>query len=411
MKNILTFQQGYARPLCLCLFFLLVGSLSAAELETTDFVFNGEFGCEGATIKKVKKNYFRVTLSSAPEHPTWPNMLQFQIAQHALGNKLVLEVSAPGINYAFDEYFQSWSYDKTNWTPIFWRNNKAFLDVLTFPVFTQDTVYCGHQMAFSNEDIETMVSSWSANPYVKLTEIGSSYQGRNIYRLEITDPESPYPRRERWVNEIMNPHPGENNARWRIVGMIEWLLSDDPKARDYRKRGITHFVLTMCPDGVANGYYRVNTKGVDMNRSYFVTGSDPVKQTKEAYLCQKDLELLMASEEPVSCLWTMHTDVNQVSVLITTGTEMGAVSGPWTELKEAIIKNDSNHLISDPQLETASRTGTFWDNSPAGQFPSMSTVLVEGGGGLTTISLNKESGVVLMKAIVDYYKSPKPLLK
>ena len=58
MKNILTFQQGYARPLCLCLFFLLVGSLSAAELETTDFVFNGEFGCEGATIKKVKKNYF-----------------------------------------------------------------------------------------------------------------------------------------------------------------------------------------------------------------------------------------------------------------------------------------------------------------------------------------------------------------
>jgi len=77
------------------------------------------------------------------------------------------------------------------------------------------------------EDLAEMLDGWAKHPHAKVQVVGQSLGNRNLYRLEITDPESTHPRKPRWVHYFANQHPGEFNSMWRMVGMIQWLLGDE----------------------------------------------------------------------------------------------------------------------------------------------------------------------------------------
>ena len=63
-------------------------------------------------------------------------------------------------------------------------------------------------------------------------------------------------------------HPGEANASWILKGLIEFLVSDDPKARFLRDNIVFRIVPMMNPDGVINGNYRCSMSGQDLNRRW-----------------------------------------------------------------------------------------------------------------------------------------------
>lgn len=379
---------------------------NGGDLTVGDFTFNGPFGSQGATIERIDRNHFKVTLGHAPGHADWCNMLQFRILRNAEGNRLQLDVCFHGGDaYRFNHYpHSSWSYDGESWQAIGWQKgatDSSQGDTLLFPEFTEDTVYFGHQVPMSYEDVVAMMDRWEQHPHATVHVLGKSLQGRNVYRLTISDPAGPHPGSARWVHYFANQHPGEHHAQWRMVGMIRWLLSD--AGSDCRKRSICHFILMMSPDAPRHGWYRVNAQGVDMNRSYFVDGADRKKQAHEAYVVQKDLEALMASGAPITDAWSMHTWGGVVEPILLPGPEMGAALGPWTELKQTIINNDPQGLIKP--LKTAAKPGntTYWNNGPHVQF-AITTVLCEGAGSFISKRQNLDSGAVLMKSIAEYYK-------
>ena len=390
--------------LVVLMMFLLFVSCGSQELTEDDFSFEGPLGSEGTTIEKLGTNRFKVSLGHAPNHPDWPNKLNFQILRNARGKSLKLLVEGPP-NYSFNEYFQSWSYDGENWQPIQWENGyqeSPELDSLVFPTFTQDQVHCGTQVPLSYEKLKEMIEEWGASPYLEAHVIGKSIEGRNLYRLEITDTESSHPRRSRWVHYFANQHPGEHNSQWRMIGMIRWMLSDD--AVEFRKRSICHFVLMMSPDGPSHGWYRVNAEGVDMNRSYRPEGADSTEQAHEAYLCQKDLERLMKSEAPISSLWSMHTWQGPVEPLLRPGPEIGEKLGEWTEFRDIIRSHDPDTLIEDLDLREGEPGYGYvsWAAGPHKQF-NVSSVLCEGAGSLYTKDDNLQSGKILIRSIEKYY--------
>lgn len=386
------------------------GPEEGQALSVSDFSFEGPLGSAGAQIEKVGTNHFKVTLGAAPEHPDWPNKLNFQIEQHAKGNNLVLDVAFDGGDgYTFNEYFQSWSYDGVNWYPIRWERGYEETpqrDVLVFPTFTEDRVFVGTQVPMSYEKVEMLIDQWSASDYVRVDTVGRSLGGRGLYRLEITDPESPHPRSRRWVHYFANQHPGEHNSQWRMAGMIDWILSEE--GRGFRERNISHFVLMMSPDGPSHGWYRVNEEGVDMNRSYRPAGADQEEQAHEAYLWQKDLEALMASEAPVTAIWAMHTWQGLVEPLIRPGPEMGGKLPAWTAFEEAIRRQDAQGLIEPlkERTETPSYGSVSWGAGPHEQF-GITALLCEGGGNLYTKQENIDSGVTLIESISQYYRGTK----
>lgn len=380
-------------------------SLHARELSVEDFKFDGPLGSAGAAIERVDTNHFKVVLSHAPEHPTWCNMLQFQILQNARGNRLRLDVYFYGGNdYRFNHYsFSSWSYNGSDWHPIKWEKQtkeSSKGDTLLFPTFEQDTVYFGHQVPMSYENVTDMMEKWDEHPDARVRILGKSLEGRNIYRLEITDPQSPYPRQKRWVHYFGNQHPGEHNAQWRMSGMIEWLLSEAGK--DCRRRSISHFVLMMYPDAPSHGWYRTGVQGVDGNRSYSASGADEQKQAHEAYIVQKDLEKLMASQSPVTDLWCMHTWGGVVEPIMLPGPEMGAVLPSWERLRGIMEQNDSGQLVKTLAVAEKPGNPAHWNNGPHVQF-GITTVLCEGAGNIITKEDNMASGVVIMKSLAQYY--------
>ncbi|MBM4019106.1 MAG: carboxypeptidase family protein [Planctomycetes bacterium] len=380
----------------------------ARELAPEDFVFDGPIGSQGARIEKTGPNQFLLTLGHAPNQPTWCNKVGFQIKRHAAGNSLRLQVAFEGgKQYYFNDYFQSWSYDGKDWKTIRW--NKASKDAkvedtLVFPTFAQDTVYVGQQVPLSYEDVAAMAAEWKKTPYVKVHAVGQSLGKRDLLRIEVADPASPHPPRSRWVHYVSNQHPGEHNSRWRMVGMIQWLLGE--QGADCRRRTICHFVPFVSPDGPSNGWYRVGAQGVDMNRSYRAEGSDPA-QAHEAYLLQKDLEALMKSEAPVTTVWAMHTWGGIVEPICQPGPEMDAKVGPWTDLRDAIVRNDraASPLIKPLKLATGGGSNT-WSGGPHKQF-GVTAFLCEGGGSIYTKEENLRSGAILMKGLAEYYKGTK----
>ena len=408
----------------------------AGELSVEDFKFDGPLGSQGAKIEKIDRNRFKVTLGHAPEHADWPNMMQFQIVRNAKGNDLkMVGEFATGTSYGFNAYFYSWSYDGKDWRPIRWNRSSSSAKgetMLSFPVFEQDTVFVGHQVPLSYEDMVAMIDGWKKDPAVKVHVVGESLGKRSLYRIEITDPNSPVPPAQRWVHYFANQHPGEHNSQWRMVGMIDWLLSDE--GADARKRFLCHFVLMMSPDAPSNGWYRVNAQGLDMNRTYCVGGANPA-QGHEPYLWQKDLEAIMASPCPATTIWAMHTWPGATDPSMLPGPEVGTVVGPATLLGEIILRQDPNHELckdlkidkrvlrspgtqpaSRPAVRPASRPaarpasgpptrpgGGAWSSGPHAQF-GVTAFLCEGAGALYTKKQNVDSGVLLIKSLAEYYK-------
>ncbi len=376
-------------------------------LSTTDFSVDGPLGSQGATVEEVAQNHFLVRLGAAPNQPGWPNKLNVRILRNARGNALRLDVVFPqGKDYAFNEYHQSFSYDGVHWHPIAWTKGyleSPLADSLTFPPFTGDQVWIGTQTPMSwDVDALGLIARWRTHPDVTVHTVGKTLGGRDMLRLEITSATSPHPRARRWVHYLANQHPGEHNSQWRLAGLVDWLLSD--AGAEVRQRQIVHVVLMMSPDAPAHGWYRVNQQGVDMNRSYSPTGANKATQAHEAYLWQRDLEGLMASDAPVTTIWAIHTWSGIVEPQLIPGPELqpGGL-GEWTALRATLATHDRLGLIEPITLAKEGQyANTTWTDGPHAQF-GITAMLCEGGAVLQTRQLNEASGAAIIKALGAFY--------
>jgi hypothetical protein len=281
-----------------------------------------------------------------------------------------------------------------NWHPVEWQGSS-----LIFPEFPEDRVWITHQIPLSYNQLVEMTKTWKQSPDCTVRAIGTSYEGRSLYRIVVTDADSPHPAKDRWVHYFATQHGGEHLAQWRVVGMLNWALSDE--ASDFRRRSICHFVVMMSPDSPSHGWMRANAEGQDMNRSFLAKGSDPQRQTTEPYLYQRDFEAIMASESPVTDIWSCHTWGGKIDILTNKGPEIGTRVGSLQEFDQILDVLDPDGLVN-PILGQESGAVTKWSRGPHLKY-GITAFLCEGGGAQRTKREAVQSGEIIIKALSKYY--------
>lgn len=360
----------------------------------------GPLRSEGIRWERLGEAHFRATLAASRGLPGSPNALQFQV-NGARGRELVVEARFEHEDPKghLDEYFHSATADFRSFVPLQWeepRNGRA--NRLVVPATDWDEFYVGMQFPMPAEALAELVAGWAGHPHVKVERLGRSLEGRDIPVLRVTDPEGSE-HGKKWHHYLVNQHPGEGNARWRLAGMLDWLLSERSEAKEMRKRTVVSAVPLLCPDGPANGWRRVNADGVDMNRCFRLEGVDEDLQTKEAWLLQRELEVVRPDT-----LWCLHTWPGEVEPIFDgLGPEFGRGTGDFEALEACFRRWTTAGRVKAPRNREEPGMPTTWNGGVRRRL-GLTTVLVEGGGDPPVLAEHRQGGAELMRVIAEFWR-------
>ena len=154
------------------------------------------------------------------------------------------------------------SYDRKNWFRVPTAFDGSVMTISHTPQF--DSVYYAYFEPYSWERHLDLLARAQKSPLVRVEDLGSTVEGRDLNVMVIGDPAS---RKKVWV--IARQHPGEAMAEWFAEGMVDALLDTaDPVAQKLLKHAVFYIVPNMNPDGAVNGNLRTNSTGANLNREW-----------------------------------------------------------------------------------------------------------------------------------------------
>ena len=166
-------------------------------------------------------------------------------------------------------YYQN-QYKKENQTTsaAFSRCYFTFSFTHTFE-YDNDTVFFSYSLPYTYTDMTNYlcdVESRQLN-FVTRNTLCRTIAGNKCEYLTITN-RVPYEvdKKKEGVIITSRIHPGESNASYMMKGVIDYLISADPKASELRDKFVFKIVPMLNPDGVINGNYRCSLAGCDLNR-------------------------------------------------------------------------------------------------------------------------------------------------
>ncbi len=150
------------------------------------------------------------------------------------------------------------SYDRQHWFRVPTEYDGQVLTIRHTP--TCDSVYYAYFQPYSWERHLDLIAQ--AAPDMRVTQLGSSLQGRDIDKLSWGSGAQ-----QVWI--VARQHPGESMTEWLIEGLVERLLdAADPVARKLAQLATFHIVPNMNPDGAILGNLRSNAAGANLNREW-----------------------------------------------------------------------------------------------------------------------------------------------
>ena len=177
----------------------------------------------------------------------------------------------------FDGYQATASYDGETWFRVPTTFDGQVMTLLHTPQF--DSVYYAYFEPYSWQRHLRLLGSIAENPLVRIEDLGSSVEGRDMNLLVIGNALA---QKKIWI--IARQHPGEAMAEWFTEGVIKALLdAANPVARKLLQRAVFYIVPNMNPDGSVRGNLRTNASGANLNREWMT----PSIERSPEVLCVK----------------------------------------------------------------------------------------------------------------------------
>jgi hypothetical protein len=188
-----------------------------------------------------------------------------------------------------DNHSMVYSYDQQNW--FFFDNNQrsAGLGRFTFSnnaPFTQDSVYVAYGLPYSYQRVVDLVAGVKTSPYVSPTlssnanlvvaqspggidDLGRNIAPKDLYGFKVTDASAVGPKEK--VVLISGVHANETLGNHTLEGLIDFLVSADPRAAELRKKAEFYIYPMVNPDGRFAGYNRSTVQHEDRDPNRYWT--------------------------------------------------------------------------------------------------------------------------------------------
>ena len=132
------------------------------------------------------------------------------------------------------------------------------------------------------------------NKILRIDSIGQTLDNNKLYMLIITNFEDSFDTlaNKKAIIFTARVHPGESSSSFVIQGLIEFLLSNEPKAISLRKNYIFKIIPMLNPDGVIRGNFRMNSVGKDLNRMWTEENEE---NSPSVFYCHKMIQKTLNS--------------------------------------------------------------------------------------------------------------------
>ncbi|SHO60682.1 M14 family metallopeptidase [Algoriphagus zhangzhouensis] len=139
------------------------------------------------------------------------------------------------------------------------RPEMGFLKVKS----SKDTLWIAAQDRIGTSHVQQWKEELLKKDFVSKITIGKSKEGRPLEVLKIGEADD-----QEMLMVISMQHPPELTGFLAMEAFIEELVKDSPEAKKFRKKYNLYVMPQMNPDGVANGHWRHNVGGIDLNRDW-----------------------------------------------------------------------------------------------------------------------------------------------
>jgi murein tripeptide amidase MpaA len=130
-------------------------------------------------------------------------------------------------------------------------------------------------------DLKRTLASYN-QPFVTISTAGESNEGRPIFQLKIDETKTD---QQKGVLVLLSrQHPPEVSGYRTYQAFFEALLADTELAREFRTYFVVYSFPMINPDGVVNGHWRHNARGVDLNRDWEFFNQPETRAVRDALL-------------------------------------------------------------------------------------------------------------------------------
>jgi cytosolic carboxypeptidase protein 6 len=139
------------------------------------------------------------------------------------------------------------------------RPTEAYLKVRS----SSDTLWIAAQDLVGTQHVTDWKDDLLNLDFVERITIGKSTDGRDLEVLKIGSSDD-----QKMLMVISMQHPPEVPGYLAMKAFVETICEDSPEARKFRSNYNLYVMPQMNPDGVANGHWRHNVGGIDLNRDW-----------------------------------------------------------------------------------------------------------------------------------------------
>ena len=170
-------------------------------------------------------------------------------------------------------YYPKLSKDGFNWYPLDSANyfvdstydseNKIQEHISMNLSIGPDTLWISAQELITSKHIYAWANELAQKPYISISELGKSKEGRSIKMLKIGNSDD-----QKMVMVLSRQHPPEITGYLAMEAFVEKLCEENELTEKFRNKYNVYVIPLVNPDGVDNGHWRHNAGGIDLNRDW-----------------------------------------------------------------------------------------------------------------------------------------------